>query len=183
MSADVFSDVTVTRSGREERVLRLEEDEHADAVSVPPAPDFFRYVNETPEFHLYANIISVSYGKDPEKLLRSWLEKRAKLGKRAEARLQTLLGAERERRRAGGKAWVPANETHRKKLLRALKPLMPSAITRKGFVDFLCDPRAEDRYFSVGEHVAGSLTPTLTLGPFTLGPGRKKSVPRKPLAE
>ncbi|MGA7991403.1 MAG: hypothetical protein WCC53_08235 [Thermoanaerobaculia bacterium] len=157
--------VTVTRTGHEEHVLRLE----AEAPVPAPAPAFFRYLHETPEFHLYANMIH-ALGGDPEKILRGWLEHRSKIGVRAGRRIAALVKAEREQRRKGGKVRGAANETHRKKLFRALRPFLPTAKLRR---QILAQLRSNmDLEIVVGND---GILPRVTVGPYILGPPGKKA--------
>lgn len=66
-----------------------------------------------------------SHGGDPEELLHRWLEQKTKSGELARSNLAALLEAERERRRAGGKAANigKVGEKTRKHLRRSLHAL------------------------------------------------------------
>lgn len=123
MSAPLF-DVTVNRSGREEQVLRLGDDEHVRLSYDTPTPT----VRESPqpsELEALGALVRVG-GGDPETVLRRELEKQAERGSKAWPRLLALFEEQKERRRAGMKARAPSGEAHRKQLQRTFKASLPS---------------------------------------------------------
>jgi hypothetical protein len=109
-------DVSVTRSGREEITLRLEDDEAEAVPGVRENPP-------TSELELFAHLIRWN-GGEPEEILRLEMLKMTKRSARVGPRLGPLLEADAERRRRGAKARGPANETHRKRLRRTLDALV-----------------------------------------------------------
>ena len=134
MSAARLFDVTVTRSSREEHVLRLGED--APEPAGREEHDVLHFGNpQTSELEFFARLIGWN-GGDPEEILRLEMVKMTKRGEKAGPRLGPLLERERgirehaaerhlkkaradDERETGEKA-----ETHRKRLRRTLDALV-----------------------------------------------------------
>jgi hypothetical protein len=105
---------------------------------IAQAPARARYEHESPELHRKLTWLS-NLGRDPEKILDRELEDVFARQKKVGPRLESLMEAERERRRMGRKARGPTNETHRKNLRKALSLLFPDAAIRKFIIDMFLE--------------------------------------------
>jgi len=137
-AAALMSDVTVTRSGREEITLRLDEDEPAPAAREEELRrDAGPSVPAERERLLDAAQMVELNGHDPAEVLYRYAEKLTKRSAKVGPRVGPLLERERRiRERAAKTASIKVaraederdtgkkSETHRKKLRRTLKKLV-----------------------------------------------------------